>query len=838
MVREMARRASIMAVFILMGCPPSPTGGNGGGGNGSVGGGGSGGGVDSVGGGSSGGGVGSVGGGSSGGGDGSVGGGSSGGGSAGSASVSGKVAVFVSNQSVGAGAMSEWAEQIREAANAAAAAAAGRKKSIAPGPSRGEVVPGDLVVGTKNVLKADEIVGLVKTAAPSLECAHAGWGSERLHLLKCTGPTGMLTQDETRRAAASITTLPAGMFVEPNEVAQSTMTPNDAQYPAQWHYRAMNLPAAWDITTGQASVVVAVIDTGIGDHADLTANLLPGYDLISDATVAGDGDGRDSNPADVFGDDDPKTTGSSFHGTHCAGTIAAVSNNTVGVAGVAWNSKIVPVRVLGKHGSGSRLDIVAGITWASGGHVPGLPLNQHPAKVISMSLGGTGPANSTFQTAIDDALTRNAIIVVAAGNDGEDSSNHSPCNQKSVICIAATDQRGLRAFYSNYGAEVTIAAPGGDVTRDDDSDGKPDGVLSTIGGSRYELMMGTSMATPHVSGLVALMKALNPDLTFAQAKTVLQGASSSIANCATGCGAGLVDAAAALRAIKPPTTTDPGYLATNLSSITITAASGPQTVDLSNPGGQDITVIVASTDGHASDVHWPAGPYNIGKGARLQVSVSSAATITQDLDVAFSLTPSTGAVVPFVVHLRTPRAPPQTAVMLFAKDANDQLRMVAGEYASATGAYQVSAPPGSYVLVGASDDNGDGKWVEGEGIGIWPTIDAPATLELSAGASVRNANFSVAPTKKGKAIGAACMADKDCDTGQTCATEAEGWPGGYCYMECTAGSCPTGSTCEGDATDGYYCYANCATPGSQSTCRAQYTCFDVGLPSGGLCGLL
>ncbi|HYM34561.1 MAG TPA: S8 family serine peptidase, partial [Steroidobacteraceae bacterium] len=201
---------------------------------------------------------------------------------------------------------------------------------------------------------------------------------------------------------ALLTTLRANPNVahaEPDRMLQAIFTPNDTQYAQQWHYfestAGINAPTAWDTSTG-SGVVVAVIDTGYRPHADLAANILQGYDFIGDTTVSNDGDGRDSDasdPGDWTGVNECGSGwpgyNSSWHGTHTAGTIAAVTNNGIGVAGVAFNAKIVPARVLGKCG-GYTSDISDAIVWASGGTVSGVPANANPAKVISMSLGGSG----------------------------------------------------------------------------------------------------------------------------------------------------------------------------------------------------------------------------------------------------------------------------------------------------------------------------------------------------------------------------------------------------------------------------------------------------------------
>ena len=199
----------------------------------------------------------------------------------------------------------------------------------------------------------------------------------------------------------------------------------------------------------------------------LLANWLPGYDFIHDTFVSRDGDGRDPDPLDegdwnpVIGDCYPGSPASysSWHGTHVGGTIAAVSDNGIGVAGVAFGASIQPVRVLGRCG-GWLSDIADGIVWASGGTVTGVPANPTPARVINMSLGGYGTCGATYQAAIDAAVANGAVVVVAAGNSGIDVASSRPANCDSVITVAASDRGGSLAWYSNYGSLVEVTAPG------------------------------------------------------------------------------------------------------------------------------------------------------------------------------------------------------------------------------------------------------------------------------------------------------------------------------------------------------------------------------------------
>jgi len=359
-------------------------------------------------------------------------------------------------------------------------------------------------------------------------------------------------------------------YAEPDRILQALFTPNDTQYGQQWGYfeatAGINLPAAWDKSTG-TGVVVAVIDTGYRPHADLAANILPGYDFIIDTAVSNDGNGRDSDASDPgdwvaageCGTGSPaQDESSSWHGTHVAGTIAAVTNNGSGVAGVAYNAKVVPVRVLGKCG-GYTSDIADGIVWASGGTVSGIAANANPAKVINMSLGGSGTCDTTSQNAITSARSRGTVVVVAAGNSNANAANFSPASCSGVITVAAVNRSGGRASYSNYGSIVAVAAPGGS------NDGvAANNILSTLnngakapGADSYAYYAGTSMATPHVAGVVALMLAKNSALTPDEVATRLKASTRAFPATCSQCGTGIVDASAAVDAAAGTTTPPP-----------------------------------------------------------------------------------------------------------------------------------------------------------------------------------------------------------------------------------------------------------------------------------------
>jgi serine protease len=393
-----------------------------------------------------------------------------------------------------------------------------------------QFAPNEVIVKFKSDTVAPANLGL---ASSSLQAKRELGGGEMLYsiggeLSTTSVGKGVLETVKTLQARADVE------FAQPNYYYYPmAVTPNDPLYKYQWHYSAIKLPNAWDLTTGSSSVVVAVLDTGKMDHPDLEGQFLPGYDFITDAVDAGDGDGRDSDPTN------PNTALNASHGTHVAGTIAALSNNGVGVTGVCWNCKVLPVRVVGDVNA-TTADIVAGIRWAAGLRVNGITTNPNPAKVINMSLGGefSCGADSAFQNSINAVYDRGVSVVVSAGNSNKDAAGFTPASCNNVITVAATTYFSKRASYAsayNY------------------SDDYPDAVLSTTrhkkGVYNYRSYQGTSMAAPHVSGVIGLMLSLDNSLTPAQILAKLQSTAKVIPveKCSGGCGAGLIDANAALR---------------------------------------------------------------------------------------------------------------------------------------------------------------------------------------------------------------------------------------------------------------------------------------------------
>lgn len=403
-------------------------------------------------------------------------------------------------------------------------------------------------------------------------------------------------------------------YVEVDRLNTVRLTPNDTRYSEQWGYSGtygIKANQAWDVTNGAGSVV-AVLDTGITNHSDLNANLLPGYDFINDTSVSNDGDGRDSDPSDP-GDwvsanqcgGIHAAQGSSWHGTHVAGTIAAVTNNAKGVAGVAYGAKIVPVRVLGTCG-GYDSDIADAIVWASGGTVSGVPANANPAEVINLSLGGSGACGTTTQNAINSAVGRGTTLVIAAGNDNVNVSNASPANCNNVIAVASITSTGARSSFSNYGALIDIAAPGSNILSTLNTGS------TTPGTETYAAYNGTSMATPHVAGVVALIQAVaTTPKTPAQVEALIKANVTAFPSTPSqSIGPGILNAKAVVDAVNGGTTPNPGGTVLG-NGVPLTgqssAAGSSQYYTVQVPAGASNLVIASSGGSGDADLYVRAG---------------------------------------------------------------------------------------------------------------------------------------------------------------------------------------------------------------------------------------
>lgn len=326
-------------------------------------------------------------------------------------------------------------------------------------------------------------------------------------------------QLDTLQAIKELSQDPSIEYAEPNYIRHVFNIPNDPFFELQHALPQIDLPNAWNLSTGSASdMVVAVLDTGVFvNHEDLQGKLVDGYDFISDLASAADGDSIDNNPDDPGDNADIKQ--STWHGTHVSGIVAANTNNSVGIAGVSWSAKVMPLRVMGQKG-GSSLDIAQAIRYAAGLSNASGTVPSRRADIINMSFGSEGE-NQVERDAITAASQAGVLIVAASGNDGEQTIYY-PAGYPQVIAVAATAPTGQHASYSNYGSHIKLAAPGGEILSDVDSSG---GILSTFVDidkgtqqrtSAYAYSAGTSMAAPHVAGVFALMKAVNPVITYQQ----------------------------------------------------------------------------------------------------------------------------------------------------------------------------------------------------------------------------------------------------------------------------------------------------------------------------------
>jgi serine protease len=391
-------------------------------------------------------------------------------------------------------------------------------------------------------------------------------------------------------------------YAEPNYYAYAFWVPNDPYYSYQWDldnsgYGGIQMEQAWGIQTGSASVVVAVVDTGVayenystrGKKYYLAPDLantvfVPGYDYVE----------NDTHPND-----------DNSHGTHVTGTIAQSTNNSIGVAGVAFNTAIMPVKVLNKNGSGTYANVAKGIIWAT----------DHGADVINLSLGGASPS-STLEDAVKYAYEHGVTVIAAAGNDGSSQVSYPAAYDNYVIAVGATRYDETLAYYSNYGTSLDLVAPGGDLNVDQNKDGYGDGVLQNTfnpntkntGDFGYWFFQGTSMAAPHVSGVAALLLAQGNAATPDEVRAALQETAKDLGVSGRDdtYGWGLVDAYAALQWSAGP----------NKSPV---ANAGPdQTVSDTDSTGAEMVTLDGSasydSDGTISSYNWTEGATLLGVG--------------------------------------------------------------------------------------------------------------------------------------------------------------------------------------------------------------------------------
>lgn len=533
--------------------------------------------------------------------------------------------------------------------------------------------------------------------------------------------------------------LPEVASAEPNYRVRPLATVNDDAFRFQWHYPLIDIPGAWDTTTGDESVIVAVIDTGIlSGHPDLQGQLVDGYDFIRNAEEAADGDGIDPDPEETIGAGDPAAV--NFHGSHVAGTVAAAGNNNTGVAGVAFGARVMPLRALNASG-GTSYDVNQAVRFAAGldndsGSVP-----ENPAQIINMSLSGGGFSASS-QSLYNELRNRGVVVVAAAGNENTTALSY-PASYANVISVSAVDSQQAITSYSNTGSRIDVAAPGGDGSVDLNGDGYPDGVLSTgaSGGDfAYTFLSGTSMATPHIAGVIALMKSANPALDADDIDRMLESGALTDDLGTPGrdnsYGFGLINARKAVDAALADggnSSDSPPRLSSSTTALNFGASSARLELALRNSGGGDLqNVTLASADPWVSIEDLSVDSAGLGRYAinvnrdtldpgvyegSLQAS-SSANTITIRLLISVSDAEDSEL--------------GQIYVLLF-DPLNDSV--VSQTVAERDGdAYRFNLPPapaGNYQFFAGTDIDNDLLLCDaGEACGSYITIDQPLTLML------------------------------------------------------------------------------------------------------------
>ncbi len=538
---------------------------------------------------------------------------------------------------------------------------------------------------------------------------------------------------------------PEVLYAEPNFLYQAMRVPNDRHYPLQWHYQSLNLPRAWDITTGSSDVIVAVIDTGAKfDHPDLAPRLTGGqYDFISDPLRALDGDGIDPDAEDE-GD---FSIFSSYHGTHVAGTVGAVTNNGAGVAGVNWVSPLMTIRVLGS-GGGTSFDVSEGIRYAARLANSSGALPSRRADVINMSLGGPG-ASQAIREAVEDALAAGVTIVAAAGNDNTDDPSF-PASFPGVISVGATDLSGGKADYSNFGSRIDVVAPGGDTDEDSNDDGFDDGVLSTLWSyifdePRYDFYQGTSMASPHVAGIASLVLAVNPGLTPQQLRRLLQETAIDLGDAGRDntFGFGLVNAVSALQEAGADTPQTP-VLLLSTEFLNFGLGLSQLTVTISNGGGGNLSV-----DPPSVQVDQGQGWLSAALGSGGLLAAVNRTGLPEGIFTGRIHLTSNGGDATVEVRMQVGAAQEVSDTIFVLALDPVTFETIEGESTESDSNFQYRISPlpsGEYIIVAGTDRNDDGFICDQQEdlCGFFPVSNRPTPVQAEADQVTGGINFSVA----------------------------------------------------------------------------------------------
>jgi thermitase len=432
--------------------------------------------------------------------------------------------------------------------------------SVPPEATEGEVLEGDLLVKFRPDAAASEVARLHASANAAFISDIPDIGVKRLKL-----PPG-----HARASAAEFQASPAVEFAEVDSAVQTQFSPNDPYYAgaypttrfgniAQWAPQAVSAHAAWDVTQGDQSIIIAVVDTGVdAGHPDLQGKVVGGMSFVG-------GSAKDANG----------------HGTHVAGIAAAVTNNATGVAGICPRCSIMPVRVLDANGSGSIADVAAGIVYAA----------NNGARVINLSLGGPG-TSQTLRSALEYAVAHNALPVAAMGNSYTPQALE-PAYWYSALSVGAVDQSGTRADFSNYGVKTNVVAPGVAVLSTMPTYSV---TLNQTYNANYDALSGTSMATPLVSGIAGLVLSRNPSLSAAQVKGIIEATAGDGKSFNTNTGFGLVNAAKAVATAAQIDTTAPTVnVVSPAAGSTVSKLFVMQAAPMDNTGVHHVDFVIGGT---------------------------------------------------------------------------------------------------------------------------------------------------------------------------------------------------------------------------------------------------
>ena len=657
---------------------------------------------------------------------------------------------------------------------------ASTKKGVVLDPD-GSFRAGEMIVKLQPSLSAAAVESMAETLSLEIDTRAPG----QICLVRL--PRGIATlqkgvieksmRDRTLEAIEELNARSEVVYAQPNHLLriEGAITPDDPFLPLMWHFSNIFVPEAWEITTGSPDIVVAVLDTGAKfNHPDLGPRLTGGQaDFIGDPQNSLDGDGRDFDAEDPG--EDPLGQNSNYHGSHVAGTIGAVTNNNLGVAGVNQVSPLMIVRVVGAEGTGTEFDIYQGLLYAVG--LPNVLGQQTagdfvPARVVNMSLGA--PEIGPFgQKAVEDALDTSVIIVASAGNSSS-SVPHYPSDLPGVMKVGATDLLGNKAPYSNFGGNF-IVAPGGNLAADANGDDLADGVISTVWNQfsdtpGYDFYQGTSMATSHVTGVISLMLSADPDLTRQQVMTILEDTATAPAGLdpspAGGLhpffGVGIINAFQAVASAAGFSQSDPrlGISPKNLDFIVIHDELKARVFNLAG-GNLQVQVPTVETD---SGGNWLAAELT-GEDLTVTVDRSGLAdgrykgrvqltsnggngTVEVQMQVGVDESSNIGDIFVLAIDPRTLNVEGQSETATFEGGYEYEIfPFPSGDYLTFEGGYEYEIfpfPSGDYLILAGTDNDDDGFLCdEGEFCGTYPVSNQPLPVTVEPGLDTSGIDFTV-----------------------------------------------------------------------------------------------